>query len=73
MNPNYSAALQRDGLKRARLGVLHQAYDTPTLDREVEGVFQGALGELRNLGAEVVDPVAVEDLDALRRTQGAGI
>src|SRR5438270_9655864 len=47
VNPNYSAALQRDGLQGARLGVLHQAYDTPTLDRQVEAVFQGAIGELR--------------------------
>jgi Asp-tRNA(Asn)/Glu-tRNA(Gln) amidotransferase A subunit family amidase len=69
---NYAAALRRDGLKGARLGVLHQAYDTPTLDKEVDGVFRGALGELRNLGAEVIDPVAVVELDALRRTQGGG-
>ena len=32
MDANYAAALRRDGLKGARLGVLHQAYDTPTLD-----------------------------------------
>jgi amidase len=69
---NYSAALRADGLKGARLGVLHQAYDTPTLDQEVDEVFRGALGELRNLGAEVIDPVAVDGLDTLRRTQGSG-
>ncbi len=33
VDANYAAALRRDGLKGARLGVLHQAYDTPTLDR----------------------------------------
>jgi len=72
VDANYAAALRRDGLKGARLGVLRQAYDTPTLDKEVDGVFRGALGELRNLGAEVIDPVAVVGLDALRRTQGGG-
>jgi amidase len=72
VDANYAAALRADSLKGARLGVLHQAYDTPTLDREVDGVFRGAIGELRNLGAEVIDPVAVADLDALRRTQGSG-
>jgi amidase len=72
VDANYAAALRRDGLKGARLGVLHQAYDTPTLDKEVDGVFRGALGELRNLGAEVIDPVAVVELDTLRRTQGGG-
>ena len=72
VDANYAAALRRDGLKGARLGVLHQAYDTPALDKEVDGVFRGALGELRNLGAEVIDPVAVAELDTLRRTQGDG-
>jgi amidase len=69
VDPNYAAALRRDGLKGARLGVLHQAYDTPTLDPEVAKVFAGAIGELRDLGAEVIDPAAVENLDALRRGQ----
>jgi Asp-tRNA(Asn)/Glu-tRNA(Gln) amidotransferase A subunit family amidase len=69
VDANYAAALRRDGLKGARLGVLHQAYDTPTLDRDVEGLFRGVLGELRNLGAEVIDPVAVEGLDEMRAAQ----
>ncbi len=69
---NYAAALRADGLKGARLGVLHQAYDTPTLDREVDDVFRGAIGELRNLGADVIDPVAVEGLDTMRRAQSGG-
>jgi Asp-tRNA(Asn)/Glu-tRNA(Gln) amidotransferase A subunit family amidase len=72
VDANYAAALRRDGLKGARLGVLHQAYDTPTLDKEVDAVFLGALGELRNLGADVIDPIAVDGLDALRQTQGGG-
>jgi Asp-tRNA(Asn)/Glu-tRNA(Gln) amidotransferase A subunit family amidase len=72
VEPSYVAALRRDALKGARLGVLHQAYDTPTLDGEVNEVFRAAIGELRNLGTEVIDPVEVAGLDALRRTQGAG-
>src|SRR5450759_1464726 len=36
---NYAAALDAGGLRGARLGVLHQAYDTPTTDAEVLGVF----------------------------------
>src|SRR6267142_4814254 len=65
---SYAASLRADRLKGARLGVLHQAYDTPTLDREVDEVFRGALGELRNLGAEVIDPVAPVMIDALDAT-----
>jgi amidase len=66
---SYVASLRADRLKGARLGVLHQAYDTPTLDRGVNDVFRGALGELRNLGAEVIDPVDVAGLDAMRGAQ----
>src|SRR5215204_2416051 len=69
VDPNYAAALRRDGLKGARLGVLHQAYDTPTLDRGVDAVFREVLGELKNLGAEVIDPVAVEGLEEMRAAQ----
>jgi Asp-tRNA(Asn)/Glu-tRNA(Gln) amidotransferase A subunit family amidase len=72
VEPNYAASLRADGLKGARIGVLHQAYDTPTLDREVDEVFKGALGELRKLGAEIIDPVEVSGLDEMRRAQGGG-
>jgi Asp-tRNA(Asn)/Glu-tRNA(Gln) amidotransferase A subunit family amidase len=72
VSAGYADALRRDGLKGARIGVLHQAYDTPTLDRDVKDVFAGAIGELRNLGADVVDPAAVADFDTLRRSQGGG-
>jgi amidase len=72
VDPNYAAALQASGLYGSRLGVLHQAYDTPTYDAEVDQVFRSALGELRKLGAEVLDPVEVAGLDELRRTQGNG-
>jgi Asp-tRNA(Asn)/Glu-tRNA(Gln) amidotransferase A subunit family amidase len=68
---SYAASLRADGLKGARLGVLHQAYDSPTLDKEVAGVFQGALGELRNLGAEIIDPVEVTGLEAMQRAPGS--
>jgi len=73
VSADYAASLRKDGLKGARLGVLHQAYDTPALDREVDAVFRGALGELRSLGAEVIDPVApvmVDALDATRAPSG---
>jgi amidase len=72
VDANYAASLRRDGLKGARLGVLHQAYDTPTLDPGVDALFRGVLGELRNLGADVIDPVAVEGLDEMRAAQSGG-
>jgi Asp-tRNA(Asn)/Glu-tRNA(Gln) amidotransferase A subunit family amidase len=67
---SYAASLRADGLSGARIGVLHQAYDTPTLDGEVGGLFNGVVGELRNLGAEVIDPVEVAGLDDMGRGGG---
>src|ERR1041385_3297781 len=37
--PNYSTSLVRDGLKGARVGVLRQAFESPTVDPEVRAVF----------------------------------
>ncbi len=64
---DYAAALVRDGLKGARIGVLHQAYDTPTTDPEIRALFAAALDDLRRQGAQIVDPVAVDSLDDWRR------
>lgn len=67
--PNYAASLVRDGLRGARIGVLRQAYESPTLDAEVARVFRAALDDLRRQGAEVIDSVTIDSLDAMRRAQ----
>ena len=64
---DYAAALTRDGLKGARIGVLHQSYDTPTTDPEVAELFRSALEDLKRAGATIVDPVSVSALDEMRR------
>jgi Asp-tRNA(Asn)/Glu-tRNA(Gln) amidotransferase A subunit family amidase len=83
---DYRAALQREGLKGARIGVLRQAYErstagpaapggTPpkdTTDPEVASVFMRAVGDLQRSGATIVDPATIEGLDAIRRPQGVG-
>jgi amidase len=68
---DYHAALHRDGLKGARLGVLRQAYERDTTDPEIIQVFSAAIDELKHGGAVVVDPATV-DLASVRRAQGAG-
>ena len=70
--PDYSKSLQRDGLKGARIGVLTQAYLTPTTDTEVVRVFNRALSDLRKQGATVLDSVMIPELDSLRRAQVGG-
>jgi Asp-tRNA(Asn)/Glu-tRNA(Gln) amidotransferase A subunit family amidase len=70
--PNYSASLDKNGLRGARVGVLRQAYDRPTLDREIAQVFGNAIGELRRAGATVLDTVLVPQLDSVQRVGAAG-
>ena len=70
--PDYSKALDRNGLKGAVIGVLHEAYERNSTDPEIVQVFQGALDELRRLGATVVDPAKIDGLAGVRRQQGAG-
>ncbi len=69
VSPDYASALVRDGLRGARIGVLHQAYDRPTLDPEIKAIFERALDEMRRQGATIIDPVAVPGLRAIRRLQ----
>lgn len=71
--PDYVAALKPGGLKGARIGVLHQAYerDPDGVDHEVVQVFAAAVEALRAAGAEIVDPALV-DLAAIRRDPDAG-
>ena len=69
--PDYSAALRRDGLKGARIGVLRQAYERDTTDPEIVTVFRAALDDMARAGATIVDPAPVP-LDDVRRAQGSG-
>jgi Asp-tRNA(Asn)/Glu-tRNA(Gln) amidotransferase A subunit family amidase len=70
--PNYSASLVKDGLKGARIGVLRQAFEGPTVDPEVRAVFNRALDDLRRAGATVLDTVIIADLDSVRRLNRGG-
>jgi amidase len=67
---SYSAALDRAALKGARLGILREsigfAADPDSEDfKKVAEVFDRAVAELRNAGAEIVDPIVIPDVKAL--------
>jgi Asp-tRNA(Asn)/Glu-tRNA(Gln) amidotransferase A subunit family amidase len=68
--PTYADSLRVDGLRGARIGVLSAAYESATLDPEVNSVFRRAVADLQRLGATVVDPVVIPTLDSLRRLPG---
>ena len=70
--PNYAASLVTGGLKGARIGVLRQAFEGPTVDAEVRSVFNHALDDLRRAGATVLDTVLIVDLDSVRRINRGG-
>ena len=68
---SYAASLDADGLRGARVGVIREAMDSktdPESDdyRQVRAVIDRALGDLRSLGAVVVDPVVVPDLASVQ-------
>ncbi len=66
------------GLRGARIGVLHQAYERndregkPTQDSEVVAVFNRALKDLEKAGAVIVDPAGIDSLNAITRAGGGG-
>ena len=69
---DYNAFVVRGRLKGARIGVLRQAYERPTLDPEIDRAFLRAVGDLRAQGAIIVDPARVDSLDAIQRMQRGG-
>jgi Asp-tRNA(Asn)/Glu-tRNA(Gln) amidotransferase A subunit family amidase len=69
LSQDYLASLDRNGLRGATIGVLHQAYDRESADPEVVRVFLAAVEDLRRAGATIVDPAKVDGLDDLRRPQ----
>jgi Asp-tRNA(Asn)/Glu-tRNA(Gln) amidotransferase A subunit family amidase len=72
----YTAFLDNNGLKGARLGILREAIGRgdPNSDdfKKVEAVFNKALEELKAGGAELVDPIVIPNIMALmaKRTEG---
>jgi Asp-tRNA(Asn)/Glu-tRNA(Gln) amidotransferase A subunit family amidase len=69
---SYAAGLSSDGLRGARIGVVREPMDPaadPTSEdfKEVKAVVDGAIEELRSLGAEVVDPLELPGLVPLVR------
>lgn len=65
---SYASFLVRGKLKGARIGILRQAYERPTLDPEVQRVFERAVADLRAQGAVIVE-ARVDSLDAIQRLQ----
>lgn len=63
----YTAALKRDALKGARLGVLRQVFTPKVTDPRIIANFEKTLAELRAAGATIVDDFTVPEIDQLPR------
>lgn len=63
----YTAALKRDALKGARLGVLRQVFNAKITDPRIIANFEKTLAELRAAGATIVDDFVVPEIDQLPR------
>lgn len=69
----YTSFLSREGLKGARIGVIRDPMDPktdPASDdyRKVRTLIDHALGDLKRLGAEIVDPASIPSLrDQIRK------
>ncbi|MEO1080443.1 MAG: amidase family protein [Pseudomonadota bacterium] len=58
---DYTRFLDEDGLRNKRLGVLRDLVDTEDADPEVLAVFEQALANLAAAGAQIIDPVTVDN------------
>lgn len=63
----YTAALKKDALKGARLGVLRQVFTAKNTDPRILAHFDQTIAELAAAGAEIVDPFSVPEIESLPR------
>jgi amidase len=62
---SYLSALDKEGLKGARLGVVRQLFAGPESDPEVLNLFEQALTDMKRKGAEVVEGVSIAEIDQI--------
>jgi len=57
---DYLKALNPNALKGATIGILRQAFETPTTDPEIAKIFNHAIEDLRRAGANIIDPLKID-------------
>src|SRR5215472_5877765 len=62
---SYLAFLDKDGVRGMRLGVVRQLFTPQNTDPEVMKRMEQALVDLGRLGAEIVDPVIIAEIDTI--------
>lgn len=64
--PDYSASLWRGKQQRGRVGILAQAYDRESADREVLALFGKAVDDLQAACADIVEEVSIPHVERPR-------
>ncbi len=64
---SYKMFLDRHGLRGARIGVFRAYLDSPTTDPQVRALTETAIGDLKALGAKIIDPFVIPNFEALTR------
>jgi Asp-tRNA(Asn)/Glu-tRNA(Gln) amidotransferase A subunit family amidase len=65
---NYEQFLVKDGLNKARIGVLRELSDADP-DPEINALFNRALLDLKGQGAVLMDSVVIDNFSSLRQNQ----
>ena len=60
---DYTASLDKNGLKGARIGVVRQYLDPPTIDPEIKMLTEHAIAELKAQGATIIDTFPLPEYD----------
>lgn len=60
---DYTASLDKNGLKGARIGVVRQYFDTPATDPEVKALTEQAIADLKTQGATIIDTFELPEYD----------
>jgi len=67
---DYTAFLNKDGLKGKRLGVFRFLVDHDDADEEITALFNAAIEDLRAAGATIVDPLEIENFEEISESIG---
>jgi len=68
---DYTAFLDKNGLRGARIGVFRHYIDTPTTDPEIKALIEQAIADIKAQGAEVVD-FTIPDFDTISKGVNCG-
>lgn len=64
---DYTQFLEEGGLEGARIGVFRHYTEAPTTDHQIKGLFQRAIDDMRDYGAEIIDPIVVPGFEELTK------